>query len=364
MNEKSPVKLRKRLLKNGVYSLYLDIYQDGKRQVESLKLYLNPGNDSVTKAANKAALQAANVIYAKRLVELQENKAGIVRTSNKNMTMTELFDTYIKSRINSRKNYINSILNAKASWINFAGQNFRLKNVDENVLLDYIRFLKKCIAKRRKTTLNPSTVNCYFSVLSVILKYAVNKGYILNNPMEKMEKNDKPKTNNKLREYLTIEELRILNDTYCSNPTVKNAFLFACYTGLRKSDIRQVTWEMIDKRHIRLNMVKTGDEINIPLTKKALSFVKEPRIDEFVFHLGSDNSLRLCLNKWLKASGIAKNITFHSSRHTFATLLISSGTDIYTVSKMLGHRDVSTTTIYAKLIDAKKKEAIDKLPEL
>ena len=67
------------------------------------------------------------------------------------------------------------------------------------------------------------------------------------------------------------------------------------------------------------------------------------------------------LKRWIQSAGITRNITFHCFRHTYATLQLSNGTDIYTVSKMLGHRDLKTTQIYAKIIDKTKLEATDKI---
>ena len=67
------------------------------------------------------------------------------------------------------------------------------------------------------------------------------------------------------------------------------------------------------------------------------------------------------LTEWIEAAGIAKNITFHCFRHTFATLQLYNGTDIYTVSKMLGHKDLKTTQIYAKIVDEAKRTAADKI---
>ena len=67
------------------------------------------------------------------------------------------------------------------------------------------------------------------------------------------------------------------------------------------------------------------------------------------------------LKEWLKVAGIKKHITFHCFRHTYATLQIAAGTDIYTVSKMLTHKNVSTTQIYADLVDAKKRESANKI---
>ena len=67
------------------------------------------------------------------------------------------------------------------------------------------------------------------------------------------------------------------------------------------------------------------------------------------------------LAQWVLRAGITKNITFHCARHTYATLQLTMGTDIYTVSKLLGHRELKTTQIYAKVIDNKKKEAANKI---
>ena len=78
----------------------------------------------------------------------------------------------------------------------------------------------------------------------------------------------------------------------------------------------------------------------------------------------SENKINKHIKNWIQAAGINKHVTFHISRHNFATLLLSSDIDIYTVSKLLGHKDVKVTQIYAKLIDKKRDEAIEKLPKI
>jgi site-specific recombinase XerD len=83
-----------------------------------------------------------------------------------------------------------------------------------------------------------------------------------------------------------------------------------------------------------------------------------------VFKMPSRATMRYVLKAWLISAALNKRITFHSARHTFATMLLTFGVDIYTVSKLLGHKDIKTTQVYAKLIDLKKDEAIDKLPYL
>lgn len=70
------------------------------------------------------------------------------------------------------------------------------------------------------------------------------------------------------------------------------------------------------------------------------------------------------MQRWCDDAGIRKHITFHCARHTFATMMIDLGTDLYTVSKLLGHRNLSTTQIYAKIVDKKKQEAVMRVPSI
>jgi site-specific recombinase XerD len=97
----------------------------------------------------------------------------------------------------------------------------------------------------------------------------------------------------------------------------------------------------------------------MPISPQALELCGEPRKPEqFVFESLPDPSwISKPLKRWIKSAGITKKITFHCFRHTFATLQLSNGTDIYTVSKMLGHTNVKTTQIYAKVVDEKKEKA-------
>ena len=70
------------------------------------------------------------------------------------------------------------------------------------------------------------------------------------------------------------------------------------------------------------------------------------------------------IKRWISNAGICKNITFHCARHSFAVMMLDLETDIYTVSKLLGHRDLSTTQIYAKILDKNKQAAVSRIPDL
>jgi integrase len=165
------------------------------------------------------------------------------------------------------------------------------------------------------------------------------------------------------REFLTVEELNTLAATPCEQDTMKRAALFSALTGLRHCDIQKMRWKeiQIDGDQARLNFTqqKTKGVEYMPISLQALELCGEPRKPEqLVFEDLPDPSwISRPLKKWLETAGITKKITFHCFRHTFATLQLTNSTDIYTVSKMLGHTNVKTTQIYAKVVDEKKEKA-------
>lgn len=87
--------------------------------------------------------------------------------------------------------------------------------------------------------------------------------------------------------------------------------------------------------------------------------------DELVFPaLGPIQAARISIAAWVKSAGINKHITFHCARHTFAVMMLDVGVDLYTVSKLLGHKSIESTQVYAKILDKNKKAAVDKIPQI
>ena len=180
----------------------------------------------------------------------------------------------------------------------------------------------------------------------------------------------------KLPIHLALEEIRKLSNTSCANDQVKSAFLFSCFTGLRYSDVDALTWDNIRDGYIEFSQKKTGDAERLPLSDEARRILKRqeaakpsPNLhrtfpENAVFFMPKQSVVDKQLKKWAKDAGITKTISFHKSRHTFATLALSSGVDLYTTSKLLGHRNIQTTQIYAKVVDEKKKQAVAMLPTL
>lgn len=210
-------------------------------------------------------------------------------------------------------------------------------------------------------------------MLRYCINYAVSEDVIPANPMDKIKVEDKPKQVQAKREFLTIDELRTLANTDFCNATVKRAFLFCCFCGIRHCDVAALTWDDLKKDkegRYTLNMTqqKTKIAISIPLSGEAIKQLPskgnaEPTDKVFadLISLGRTNEI---LPKWAANAGIDKHITFHCSRHTHATMMITLGADLYTVSKLLGHTNIQVTQIYAKIVDESKKKAIDLIPNL
>lgn len=201
---------------------------------------------------------------------------------------------------------------------------------------------------------------------------AVREGLLTANPMKSLDRKEKFQPSPEDREFLTIEELRSLMALPCSNEQVKKAFVFSCFTGLRLSDARTLTWRKVYKTpdgktlYIHVFMQKTQKPNNIPLSQEALNCLQaKDDLDEPIFTLpASDATINYHVKKLVKAAGIEKKVSFHCSRHTFATMMLTLGVDIYTTSKLLGHANVTTTAIYAKIVDKKKVDAMNLVNDL
>lgn len=170
--------------------------------------------------------------------------------------------------------------------------------------------------------------------------------------------------------YLTIDEVRKLAATDCDYPVIKAAFLFSCLTGLRRSDVVRLTWGDVYRQgeytRIIFKQKKTRGQEYLDITAEAAELMGErDEADERVFpDIHSPSCTNNTIKTWVARAGIDKEITFHCGRHTFATLMLDIGTDIYTVSKLLGHRELSTTQIYAKVLDKNKQAAVAKIPKV
>ena len=226
---------------------------------------------------------------------------------------------------------------------------------------EFRRFMLSAPCGGKKTgTVSHNTAATYYSIFKAGLKQAFIDGYLTVDISAKIKGIQDQESR---REHLSVEELNILAETPCDRSILKRAALFSALTGVRHCDIQKLKWKEIQVvgEQVRLNFTqqKTKGVEYMPISEQAYQLCGEPgKPEQLVFDDLPDPSwISGPLKRWIKSAGITRNITFHCFRHTYATLQLAGGTDIYTVSKMLGHTNVKTTQIYAKVVDEKKQKA-------
>ena len=239
-----------------------------------------------------------------------------------------------------------------------------LDQVDKDFCAAFAGYLQSARNLRVGNVSKPlaeSTRKRLFAQFGALVGKAVRSGRLPENPIDRMDRSDKPKAVPPARTYLALEEIRLLHGCPSGPERVRNAFLFSCFCGLRWSDVKSLTWDDIrpekDRFSIAKRMEKTQEWVVTPLSQEAASFLP-PRKGNLVFDLPTSTAANADLKRWAKAAGIRKKITFHTARHTFATLLLTLGADLYTTSKLLGHTNITTTQIYAEVVDEKKSHAV------
>lgn len=364
--------------KDKMLSYYLDFYPaithpiTGKpTRREFLKMYIfKKPKTPIEKLHNDNTRMFAEQLQQKRQNELNKPEiySGYEKEQLKIKQLSEkCFVQYFKSIANKRKasNYDNwqSAYNYLETFTNGS---LKFADLTEKFCNDFKEYLQTTKSnKSDKTTLSQNSAVSYFNKLKATLKQAYKDGYLQNDLNPKIEPIKQAETQ---RNFLTIEDLNNLVKTECKNPLLKQAALFSALTGLRFSDIEKLVWnelEYIENNgyFIQFKQQKTKGVEVLPISNQAFNLLGERKqpYDKVFAGLKYSAYENKHLADWLKLAGIEKKITFHCFRHTFATLQLSKGTDIYTVSKMLGHRDLKTTQIYAKVMNAAKREAADKI---
>ncbi len=363
--------LRTKPVSKGRQSYYLDIYKDGQRKYEFLKLYLVPATNEAAKIQNANTEQAAKAIRNQRELEIIQGKGGLAPVSNSKLLLLDWMEEYRKMKLatgqsNERALSVDKVITHLKAY---AGEKTKLSAVDSDFCKGFVAYLGN--ATSGKHTQNPkplasSTANAYFQLFTSALNEAVRQKKIAANPVLYLSREDKKpiKAEKSNRTFLTIEEVKQLATTDFKNESIKQAFLFACFTGLRISDIRNLTWGNIVERNgsffVTITMQKTREPLTIKLNKQAAKWLPKKNVTKEVFDLPVYNAIiNDNLKRWAKKAGIEKSLCFHMSRHTFATMELTLGADLYVVSKLLGHNDVSVTQIYADIINKKREEAVD-----
>ncbi len=301
--------------------------------------------------------------------------------------------------------------------VRYKGADVTLAAVDKAFCIGFAEFLLHGYKTKCGKFIGRVTASNYFGRLNSALNAAVRSGLLAENPMGKLDECDRLRATARRRNYLTIDEVKRLINTDCPHPVVKQAFLFSCFCGLRLGDIYGLKWrDFVEEQgrwRIDLVMRKTQEPLYLPVSEQArrwlpdggdtkliagaasgaagasgpaavsdsaavsravlgaaaVSMAASGRAtvsdsaafdaDAFVFKLPSCVYINVVLKRWAQAAGIRKNLHFHCARHTFATMMLTLGADLYTTSKLLGHTDIGTTQIYAQIINPKKDAAVD-----
>lgn len=377
------VEIKERPLKGGNRGLYLEYYEKGFRKRENLHLYLIPDDAHNAKNINRKTYLKAMAVRSDRILNPPEFDKEPERTDGIDQTTTwlEWCDAYIRysadcdncKKMMQHKTKVRSRI---SDYLEKEGKtDLLLKDVTPEVvsgLYDYMRndYRNPVQIKKDDGKLADFTLLLFGETINAMFNKALREGRIGYNPVKGLNKLEKFHAPDKHREFLTPDELiRFLSvETSTENERqVQTAFGFSCMTGLRLGDIQSLRWSDIkpmgDGWSVSIVQHKTGSPVTVPLNDMALSLLPPRPEDEgeLVFHLvkKADGVARYVRRIRDKAGITDKDLTFHCSRHTAATLAISAGAELYTVSKVLGHGSIASTQVYAKVNMEKKIEAVN-----
>ena len=377
------VHLRKKKLKTGKQSLYLEFYKgiktlsNGKvkhlRNYEYLQLYLiEDPKTTDEKKKNQEHLELAEQILAIRKAEVYQGKYNLKNDTKGKVSLLDFYVQKKEERYQTKGNYDN--WDAAQKHIEaYCPAYITLNDLDVDFIKGFKKYLDTVAVTKSSKNLSQNTKHTYINKFKACLNAAFDEGYLKENLIKKVKGFTMGEST---REYLTSDELQKLSQTPCPIPLLKRAFLFSSLTGIRWSDVNKLKWFEVREEgadnssdlifRIVFKQKKTEGVEYLYISQQARTLLGERRgpNDRVFKGLRYSAHMNLQLLRWCMFAGINKHITFHSARHTNAVLLLENGADIYTVSKRLGHREIRTTEIYAKIIDKKMKEAANLLPKL
>lgn len=349
------VVLRAKEIKNG-FSLFLDMHINKKRKRETLFIHVKSiKNPSIQ---DKKQIDLAKRIMAKRNYEHQAKRFDEEDLVDKKVDLLGYIEDIIFEKSFGNPNSLKKWKSLLKHLTVFSKGKLYFVEIDP----EWAEGFKKYLLKNMKR----NSADRYFSVFKSVLNSAVVARILLANPLDKVKGIGKDKS---LPRFLTIEEVEQLHNSDYPKSDIKLSFLFSCFTGLRFNNVKNLKWKNIVKRKDRLflnfRQVKKGSEEYLPLSTQSITYLGDRgQKEDNVFKLVTNYHVNKNIQKWAKTAGLDKHITFHMARHTFATMSLTYGVDLYTVSKLLGHSDIKHTQIYAEVIDKKREEAIDLLPTI
>lgn len=368
------VKLREKQMKNGQISFYLDIYHNKTRWYEFLDIHINKSrpNDE-----DREKRRLANEIRSKKEHQLITDLNDLETQPVQIKCFLKYYELY-QQNSNNRTHI--SIIN-------------HLKALTKGAILPFGKLTTQWLKDLEQYFLNSGITNNgtlnYMLTLNSVLNAAVRDKLLKRNPYHDIPKAQRMKRQDIYRSSFTIEQLQHLANTPCKiEKQIKQAYFLSCFTGLRWSDINVLRWDEILIKKVEgqnhyffhFEQEKTENIEYIPISQSAISIIEE-RMEEakkevqspyVFFKLADPNKkyythkrMKRGLKKWSELAGLEK-IKFHSGRHSFATNMLENCEegDLYTVSKLMGHKSIQSTQVYAKVRDKRKLAAVQSMPQI
>ena len=351
------VSVREIPLKEGGISFSLDIYYKGQRQQVKTEIQ----TDRTTGRDYKKARQQAEARAADLAAQLKIDPTSVFLGKERRGTdFLEYFETVMRDEKNSDPLYKNTLKHLRDFN---GGKPLPMANICEHWAQRFRAYIDAL-------SLKETTKKNYLLGLKIMLNRAAKDKLIpdFSRELKQFKKNDVS------LKYLIVEQIKTLEATPYNHPAIQAAFLFSCFSGLRVSDLQALQdsdiQESGDRVKIRYKMQKTRKWEWLTLGVQALKYLekakelhKEREVnDSRVFMLPGKTWGGEVLRAWGAKAGIPFNLGWHCGRHTFAVMSLQNGVDLYTLSKLMGHANITTTQIYAKVVDETKTAAMDKLP--
>lgn len=379
------VEIKERKLTAGNRSLYLEYYEKGFRKKENLHLYLVPDDAPNARKINGQTYNKAREIQAQRILNPpsfeSKKKKPEENERAKTMTWLQWCDDYIQSAIDSEnckkmiqhKEVVRKRIAAYLKQIR--KPDILLKDVNRDTISGLFKYMREDYRnpgqiKADGGKLADFTLVLFEETVKAIFNKAVRDGLIPFNPVQDLAKEERFHVPDKHREYLTTDELKrflAVEAQTQAEQTVQKAFGFSCMTGLRLGDMQRLRWSDIktigEVQAVSIIQHKTKRLVTVPLNELALSLLP-PRPDNgedgIIFPLvKKPDNVAKYVRRIKEKAGIEKDFTYHSSRHSAATLAITAGAELYSVSKILGHGSIVSTQVYASVNMEKKTEAVN-----
>jgi len=353
------VHLLERGLPSGKVQLFLDIY-DGKEQKQESTGILLTGERTQDKMRRRAGEQ----IRAERETQILAGVISGIPVERRGVPFFQFAYKIAEQKRGTTKTLYKDAIKQIESFVGpEAAKDLTFEHLSKDFCMKFANHLQDGQLKR-------NTAAAYFFKFKSILKDAEREGIIFASPATDIT----IKTIDSDPKFIYLEDLRKLAKAECGNEIVRDAFIFSCLTGMSFIDIVNLRWQQIRGARLTYARQKTKQQVSFNLDEKSMGVLERQRGrkksdktvtehgSESVFKLPSRQTVDKILKRWGKRAGIGIPLSMHKGRHSFGTLLHASGTDIYTIMSLMGHRSPQMTMRYSKVMDPRKNEAVARLP--